>query len=407
MKLLEEAFTKGGGGHVRLVPDNPEDMWHVYNLIRVDDHVDAVTFRKVTRGGGDEHAGAAESERVRVRLRLRVEDVAYDGEGDSVRVKGRNTTETDSVKLGAYHTITLEPNRPVTVEKVEWDVLDVDRVRELSDPAATADLAVLLITEGLANLALVGSSVTTFKAKVEKAMPRKSGAAQMGYAKALETFHRNVFAAVERCVDFSRVKCVVVAGPGFAKDAFMRHVDATLARTAGGGGNGTGDAKAAGGGGGTAQLASSSANRGKFVECHASTAFKGALREVLENPSVAALIADTKAAAEVRALDDFFETLADRPDRALYGPAHVLAAHDMLAIESLLIVDSVFRSKDPNERRRWAQTVDEVRGAGGKVHVFSAAHASGEQLWELTGVAATLRFPLPDLVDAELPPPQF
>jgi len=240
MKLLEEAFAKGGGGHVRLVPDNPEDMWHVYNLIRVDDHVDAVTFRKVTRGGGDERAGAAESERVRVRLRLRVEDVDYDGEGDSVRVKGRNTTETDSVKLGAYHTITLEPNRPVTIEKVEWDVLDVDRVRDLSDPASTADLAVLLITEGLANLALVGSSVTTFKAKVEKAMPRKSGAAQMGYAKALETFHRNVFAAVERCVDFSRVKCVVVAGPGFAKDAFMRHVDATLARTAGGGGNGPG-----------------------------------------------------------------------------------------------------------------------------------------------------------------------
>jgi len=51
--------------------------------------------------------------------------------------------------------------------------------------------------------------------------------------------------------------------------------------------------------------------------------------------------------------------------------------------------------------------VEEVRGAGGKTHVFSAGHASGEQLGELTGVAATLRFPLPDLVDAELPPPQF
>ena len=404
MKLLEEAFTKGGGGHVRLVPDNPEDMWHVYNLIRVDDHVDAVTFRKVTRGGGDEHAGAAESERVRVRLRLRVEDVAYDGEGDAVRVKGRNTTETDSVKLGAYHTITLEPNRPVKIEKVEWDVLDVDRVRELSDPAATADLAVLLITEGLANLALVGASVTTFKAKVEKAMPRKSGAAQMGYAKALETFHRNVVAAVERCVDFAKVKCVVVAGPGFAKDAFMRHVDATLARTAGGGSGGDGITKGVKGGTHT-QLASE--HRRTFVECHASTAFRGALREVLENPAVVSLIADTKAAAEVRALDDFFETLADRPDRALYGPAHVLAAHDMLAIDVLLITDAIFRTRDPNARRRWARTVDEVRGAGGKVHVFSAAHASGEQLGELTGVAATLRFPLPDLVDAELPPPQF
>ena len=39
--------------------------------------------------------------------------------------------------------------------------------------------------------------------------------------------------------------------------------------------------------------------------------------------------------------------------------------------------------------------------------MFSAGHASGEALGELTGVAATLRFPLPDLVDAELPPPQF
>jgi len=43
-------------------------------------------------------------------------------------------------------------------------------------------------------------------------------------------------------------------------------------------------------------------------------------------------IADTKAAKEVAALDAFFETLADRPDRALYGPAHVLAAHDMVSL---------------------------------------------------------------------------
>ena len=140
MKLLEEAFTKGGGGHVRLVPDTPEDMWHVYNLIRIDDHVDAVTFRKVTRGGDGDGigGGAAESERVKVRLRLKVEDVSYDGEGEACRVKGRNTTETEHVKLGAYHTLDLDVNRPVKIEKDEWDGLDIDRLRELADPAASA-----------------------------------------------------------------------------------------------------------------------------------------------------------------------------------------------------------------------------------------------------------------------------
>lgn len=38
---------------------------------------------------------------------------------------------------------------------------------------------------------------------------------------------------------------------------------------------------------------------------------------------------------------------------------------------------------------------------GGEVHVFSGMHASGEQLNQLTGIAAVLRFPLPDLEDAE------
>ena len=34
--------------------------------------------------------------------------------------------------------------------------------------------------------------------------------------------------------------------------------------------------------------------------------------------------------------------------------------------------------------------------------MFSAAHVSGEQLNQLSGVAAVLRFPLPELEDAEL-----
>ena len=137
---------------------------------------------------------------------------------------------------------------------------------------------------------------------------------------------------------------------------------------------------------------------GKFAECHASTAFRGALREVLENPAVMTLIADTKAAAEVRALMMFFETLADRPDRravrpgARSGARH--ARHRRLAHHGRLS----FAREMVNARRRWARTVDEVRGAGVRCTCSRRLHASGEQLGELTGVAATLRFPLPDSV---------
>jgi protein pelota len=50
--------------------------------------------------------------------------------------------------------------------------------------------------------------------------------------------------------------------------------------------------------------------------------------------------------------------------------------------------------------------VEGVREAGGEALIFSAMHVSGEQLNQLSGVAAILRFPLPELEDAELPVPE-
>ncbi len=64
----------------------------------------------------------------------------------TIRLRGRNLTETEHVKLGAYHTLELEPQRPFTLEKAEWDALDIERIRQACDPAASADLAAVLIT---------------------------------------------------------------------------------------------------------------------------------------------------------------------------------------------------------------------------------------------------------------------
>ncbi len=55
-------------------------------------------------------------------------------------------TETEHVKLGAYHTVELEPQRPFTLEKQAWDALDIERIRQATDPALSADLAAVLIT---------------------------------------------------------------------------------------------------------------------------------------------------------------------------------------------------------------------------------------------------------------------
>ena len=80
---------------------------------------------------------------------------------------------------------------------------------------------------------------------------------------------------------------------------------------------------------------------------------------------------DTKAAREIQALQDFYDMLGSDSARAFYGPGHVWAAHELGAIQVLLITDTLFRVNDVGKRRRYAMLVEEVQEGGGKVFIFS------------------------------------
>ena len=71
------------------------------------------------------------------------------------------------------------------------------------------------------------------------------------------------------------------------------------------------------------------------------------------------------------------------------------------AIQTLLVTDTLFRNADVATRKKYVTLVEEVQGGGGVVHLCSSLHSSGEQLKQLTGVAAVLRFPVPDIDEDE------
>lgn len=242
-------------------------------------------------------------------------------------------------------------------------------------------MAAVLISEGLANVCLVGSCATIVRARVEASLPRKRGAAAAGYDKALERFYARAYDAVSRAVDWSVVRCLVVAGPGFCKEAFRSFLEEEAQRR-----------------GDRPMLE----NRSRIVVAHAPSAYKHALKDALGAPQVAALVADTKAAREAAALAELHRVMASDPSRAMYGPGHVIAAAEMGAVATLLLSDALFRVRDVAKRRKYQALVEGVRAAGGEALVFSSLHESGEQLNQLSGVAAILRFPLPELEDMEL-----
>uniref|UniRef100_A0A8C4NJ79 Protein pelota homolog n=1 Tax=Eptatretus burgeri TaxID=7764 RepID=A0A8C4NJ79_EPTBU len=256
-----------------------EDMWHTYNLVQSGDSLRASTFRKVQT---ESATGSVGSSRVRTVLTISVEAVDFDSQACLLRVKGKNIQENPYVKLGAYHTIELEINRKFTLAKKHWDSVVLERIDQACDPASSADLAAVVLQEGLAHVCLVTASMTIVRAKVETSIPRKRRGSCTQHDKALERFY----------------------------DAVVQ------------------------------------------------------------------------AAGEIKALEDFLKCLQHEPDKAFYGVKHVERAIETEAVDVLLVSDTLFRNQEVAVRNRYVRIVDSVKEGG--------------ELNQLGGIAAILRFPVPD-----------
>lgn len=377
MRLVHRDFERGGGGSVVLIPEEPEDMWHIYNLLMEGDHVRASTIRKVTN---ESATGSTTSNRVRTILTIKVESIFFDTQACVLQLKGRNIEENQHVKMGAYHTIDLELNRKFTLRKALWDSVHIDRIDQACDPSRSADIAAVVMQEGLANVCLVTSSMTIVRAKLDVQIPRKRRGDASQHEKGLQKFYDQVVQALIRHVNFDVVKAILIASPGFVRQQFFDYMYQQAVKT---------------------ENKLLFENKSKFILVHSSSGYKHSLKEVLQDPSIQSRLTDTKATEEVRALDDFYKMMKNEQSRAFYGPKHVFSAAESDAIETLLISDKLFRANKVSERKKFVDLVDKVRETGGEVRIFSSMHVSGEQLDLLTGLCAILRFPMPELEDTE------
>ncbi|KAL6044619.1 Translation factor pelota [Balamuthia mandrillaris] len=437
MRLLGKDLEKDGGGSISLRPETLEDMWHAYNLISEGDLVRATTVRRVQERTT---TGTSKSERVRMTLTIQVEKIEFDPDSGVLRLNGTNRSENEYVRMGAYHTLDLEMNRKFILTKRYWDSVALERIDIACDPTKYADLAAIIMTEGLATVCLINSSMTIVRARVEAAIPRKRRGSSAEHDKVLvflcllysrslyiillflsillsfllspffvlvspfffftksyffsssrhcihehtqqglKKFFEATMQAILRHINFDVVKCVIIASPGFVKDQFNEYMNGEAIKR---------------------ELKVLMENKDKFVLAHSTSGHKHALREILTDPLMQSKLEDTKAAGEVRVLAQFYEMMKIDPDRAFYGLSDVVLAQDRLAIETLLLTDELFRASDIATRKKYVNLVESVKALGGNVQIFSTLHVSGEQLKQLGGIAAILRFPLPDVAGME------
>ncbi|KAF8328617.1 eRF1 domain 1-domain-containing protein [Cantharellus anzutake] len=398
MKLVNKWIDKDGAGYVTLRPEDDEDMWHIYNLVQEGDDVRASAVRRVQSTSA---TGSVESHRMKMMLTLEVTKVTFSpatsapttsasstaaaaaSSGSaaeptaSLHLSGRVSAENKYVKMGSFHTLDLEANRDVRIAKQEWDSISLNRVEEACVEGRGAEVGLSFVARvarlGTAAICLLSEHLTTVRQRIEVPVPRKRIGSATLHEKGMARFLSTVYSALLRHIPYNTLKVIVLASPGFTKDTLYDYIFAEATRTA------------------NKQLLSA---KNKFVRIHVSNPHVHSLVEVLKSPEITTQLKETKFAREGIMLDRFFKMLERDELRAWYGPNHVSLATDRGAVGTLLISDNLFRASDPKQRKRFVEMVEAVREKGGEVLIFSSMHESGEQLNQLSGIAAILTFPL-------------
>ncbi len=115
MKVL---FKDLKHGEIKLVPENLDDIWHLYNIIEENDLVRAVTFR--TDEQKDDKKRSKKAEKKRMKLGIRVSEVKFHEFSDRLRIHG--IIEEGPRDLGSFHTLNIDADKmePITIIKENW-----------------------------------------------------------------------------------------------------------------------------------------------------------------------------------------------------------------------------------------------------------------------------------------------
>ncbi|KAL9072110.1 MAG: hypothetical protein Q9157_005218 [Trypethelium eluteriae] len=380
MRLIKQSILqRDGSGSATLLPEDPEDMWHLYNLIRPNDLLRASAIRRITN---ETATGSTASRRVTLNLLIRVKSTDFDAQASQLHVSGQVAEENQYVKLGGHHTLDLELHRNLTLEKAEgWDSVALGMLQDALDQTKKAEMFAVVMQEGLANICLITEHQTVLKTTVETKMPGKRSNLRGEHDKAQEKFFRTTLDTLLRQIDLSDPKPLLLVSPGFTASSFQAFIKQT------------------------ATQANDKPLRNflpQILTAHASSGHLHSLNEALASQAVKARLKDTKYMRETALMDKLMELIRKDDGRAWYGHREVTKAVEKGAVGRgggvLLISNALFRSHDMDTRRKWVGLVDKVRDVeGGEVRIFSSEHESGKRLEGLGNVAAILTFPLLNL----------
>ncbi|HIQ32394.1 MAG TPA: mRNA surveillance protein pelota [Methanothermococcus okinawensis] len=346
MKILETSEKD----ILKVIPENLDDLWHLYNIIEKDNIVWAMTERRVEDRG--DKLRADRGTKKKVYLGLKVEKVLFHEDTNRLRVSGRIVEGPEDVPLGAYHTIDIEPLTEVSIRK-EWKRWDLDRLKSAEESAKKPKIVVVIMDDSECNIYLIREYGIKELAHIKSNISKKLD------SKRLEQERHNYYREIVEVLKPYEGK-ILVAGPGFGKSNFQKYL---------------------------AEKHKDIYKRAVFESIN-HTGRLG-LNEVLKSGMVDRIYGQARLSEETQLVEKLLGEIS-KGDLAVYGLEEVKKAINYSAVDTLLITDEFLRKN----REIVEKLINSVESIGGKSVIISTEHDAGKQLKALGGIGAILRFPI-------------
>ncbi len=343
---VTKRFLKGREGEISLVAETLDDLWHLKYIIEKGDLVFAVTKRKAE--GASDKIRPEKVEKKTVRLGIRVDDMEFHKFSNRLRIGG---VIEQGMDVGHHHTFNIEKNGDISITKT-WKKDQLERIDEAEASSKRPKVVILAIEEGDADIGLVRHYGIELYSHISQSSGKKGEASLREYF-FQEIIDQLIYAAPES-------EAIVIAGPGFTKDDFMKYF-----------------------GHKEPDLASRS-----VVEDISSIGMSG-FQEVLRRGAVDRIMEESRIARESRLMDELLKEIST-DGKAAYGLEDVKKALDYGSIETLLVADEMIRLE--REKGNIDPFLQAVEHSQGKIVVFSTIFEPGQKLLALGGIAALLRF---------------
>ncbi|UCE09063.1 MAG: mRNA surveillance protein pelota [Candidatus Thorarchaeota archaeon] len=358
MKILKRILKEG---KITLKIEALDDLWHLYNVVMPGDIVVSRTTRRVRVG--DEDSRKQDSVRKPMTLTIRVEDVSFHSFSNRVRLLGTILEgPSDLINLGSHHTINVETGSILTVIKEHWPNFLLKRLKEAEKSTGHPISLIVTIEDGVADLLLAADFGLKEAVRVKTSISRKRGD-QKSYDATMREFYSSVVLAVRSQLEQSEIGLIVITGPGFTKDHFYEFLKSAKLKDL----------------------------PPVIVESTNSIGFPGA-KEILAREVIGSAIEGIRLETETKLIEELITHIAKDNGLGTYGDKEVTKAVQIGAVEHLLITDIKLREGSDETRRAIDSLIRDAEKARAEFHVVSTEHPAGDQLQNLGGIAAILRF---------------